>query len=1221
MLNSGLTARLAGILFLGFWSVCTMAFNPPEDQTGPVKIRIDAPQEVTYSSEPFAVRVLVENLTASPIRGTLWMKGIDPFDVEPSSDKPVPFVLEAKQSNSFAFTFHGNKPPNNAIYPLHAYARIIPDTTEQVAHAIALVTVLSTSNRSLQLPWKPFEVPSNSISPLLEIPLHRSLIQVTGASLRALPIGFVGEDTTSKAFFGKPEHAEHLEAHSALLIHPPWANGQLGSALIEYPVQLPSGQPIRLQFSNAIRDSAPGEPVSDGVTFRVRIAPYSSTPSPTPVLGDVVFECHTAAKTWQPGETDLSPYAGKAVLIQLESHPGPQNNTTCDASYWADPQLITGTPPVQTETSSPTIHLGSANKYHISVHPGSRGLLNAVITLEHTGKKLAFNGFGIHALGMDLTTPNSTATLVQAELTRPSPHQLQIRHHFTSWRGPFILTGVLSIEDGQVLACQFHLEDFPPATPWFEPKIDDLFILPWSSTANRIYTGVGNVICNPEAFSLPFDGHQQATSYVGYDFPDTFSIVSAVDGIPDRFEANPTKNLYTLHTPMDQTCTLIPEANVWRAAAIWREHCGANAAGGVKALAGRFAFDWWGGNYADSAKKLARSFRYGMTDSIVIWHNWQRWGYDYRLPDICPPNSEYGTQADFKNLIDLCKQNNVLFAVHDNYIDLYPDADAFTYQNIAFTSPLNPQKAWFNEGRGAQAYRWLPGTYEPFMKQNIQWIREHLAPTAYFIDVFSSAAPHDAWSQDGRFICRSTTKALWGETFDYIRETLGGAPQLSESGHDQLIGHLDGAQTNHLRVDAHPPADGKWFVWNVKCTDSERIPWIDMVHHDRFVLHGAGYEPRYCAGLDLSTHGIYSDDYLCTEILGGHPGMSKEPFNREGIRKYWLTHDLMRALALERIHYVDFNGQNIHRQKVKWTTGDVFVNRDETDWEVDGHCLPQYGFYAHVNGVEAALERKKEGLIEWANSPDTVYLNARPYHPAGLGVHVQANNLRFEKDRKITFALQWLVEDPIDADYRVFIHFVDEKGDLIFQGYGELPQPTSQWQGEVLFPCEATLPSECVPGMEYEIRAGLYGADGKRALLEGNNDMEHRVRLGKLRIEGNNHIPCAITWTPFPAPSNPASVRFNMKSTMFDFGGILTDGAVRLTREGTGLRVVVLPGNRAFTLQFIANKIPFHLKGVTKAEVLSEDDRVLRTVPLLREGRYVSLKVEPSAFAYRLIED
>jgi hypothetical protein len=93
------------------------------------------------------------------------------------------------------------------------------------------------------------------------------------------------------------------------------------------------------------------------------------------------------------------------------------------------------------------------------------------------------------------------------------------------------------------------------------------------------------------------------------------------------------------------------------------------------------------------------------------------------------------------------------------------------------------------------------------------------------------------------------------------------APQISESGHDQLIGWLDGAQTNHLRVDIPPSGYYGWAVWAIKCKDSERIPWFDTAHHSKFVLHGAGYESRYSAGLDTRLHGIYSDDYICTEFL------------------------------------------------------------------------------------------------------------------------------------------------------------------------------------------------------------------------------------------------------------------------------------------------------------------------------------------------------------------
>ena len=1219
--EAGRSTGLLTIIMLCALAPCAMAFNPPEDQVGPIKLRIEAPAKFTACNTPTPVRVTLENFDSNPVRGTLFLKGENAFRMEPAVDKPVAFSVAAGATTEQVFTVNVGEESNNALYPLHAYATFKSGTKEQEAHAIAIVEVCvdRVSSVSTSTPWKPFAITANTVLPLLELPVSRPLIQIGSDSIRALPVGFTGEDPTTKAYITAQERVGRPDSRPTLMIHPPWAGGKPGTALVEYPVQLPPGQRIHLRFANALRDSSPGEPLSDGVTFRVRVAPFPSPPEDTPTLGEVLFERNTDTKTWQTNEADLSRFAGKTVLIQLESHPGPKNDTTCDASYWGDPQLVTGESSTVPVARQEIIRLGSANGYRVAVQLGTRGLFDATVTMTRGGKHLSFNGFGVRALGADLASPNSTAKLVETEVTPHPGQSIQVRHKFTSWRGDFVVNGILDTRDGQTLRCQFRLEDAPPASPWFVSKIDDLTFHPWSARADSIYAGVGNVIRTPEAFSLPFDGHQLATSFVGYDFNGAFSVVCAVDGIPNNLEVNPDKGLYTLHTPMDQTCTIIPAENAWRAAAIWRDRCGIKAAGGVKSLAGRFAFDWWGGDYAGSAKDLERSFRYGMTDSVVVWHNWQRWGYDYRLPDICPPNPEYGTQSDFKKLIDLCKQRGVLFATHDNYIDLYPDADEFSYRNVTFLSPHNPVKAWLNEGRGAQAYRWLPDAYEPFMKRNVQWIRDNLAPTAYFIDVFSSAGPHDAWSSDGRFISRTATREIWGKTFDTIRDTLNGAPQISESGHDQLIGHLDGAQVNHLRVDPNPPVDGKWFVWNVKCADSERIPWIDMVHHDRFILHGAGYDPRYRAGLDAALHGMYSDDYITTEVLDGHPGMTLEPFNRDGVRKYWLIHDLMRVLALQRIQDVNFDKGDMHRQQVQWTNGDVYVNRGVPDWITGGHVLPQYGFLARVHGVEAAIERRDGVLVEWSKSLETFYLNARPYIAPGAPVCIQASDVRYEGNGKIAFTLHWHAEKPLDRDYRLFVHFVDEKGGLAFQGYGELPKPTTQWQGDIVLSCVASLPPSCVPGQEFEMRAGLYVAEGPRVLLDGDSDGERRIRLGKLRTEGESRVTSAILWTSFTEKPSPIKMRFNMEEKMVDFGGVATNGAVRITREGNGLRVTVLPGNRSFTLKLDTRQMPFKTSCIARAELLSEEDVVLRSVPLRHDGRYLVLDVEPSAFAYRLI--
>ena len=69
-------------------------------------------------------------------------------------------------------------------------------------------------------------------------------------------------------------------------------------------------------------------------------------------------------------------------------------------------------------------------------------------------------------------------------------------------------------------------------------------------------------------------------------------------------------------------------------------------------------------------------------------------GYDYRLPDIYPPNPMMGTLADFVELVQACKTNGVLFAPHDNYIDFYPDAEDFSYNTITFNPIGQPVRAY-----------------------------------------------------------------------------------------------------------------------------------------------------------------------------------------------------------------------------------------------------------------------------------------------------------------------------------------------------------------------------------------------------------------------------------------------------------------------------------------------------------------------------------------------
>jgi hypothetical protein len=960
------------------------AYNPPVDTAGPLSVRIEGPEVVTKTDDALAVRVVIDNQGATPVAGTLELKVIDDWRAQPAG--PMQFSVAAGSSSTHELKVTVGEKTYSAHYPIHAFVRLESDGKQQTAHPILIVeTKLARPPRAQVSPeWKPLKVPPDAQLGLWLVPIERSVVQVFDEKPQTMPVGWQGSEPRSKASLQFRSETLGGQAREVIAIHPPWDEGHVGTMLVEFPLQLPKDTPLRLRFANAVTPTGEG----DGVTFRVRVLPLEAPPGE---FGQVVFERHTAAKTWQDAEADLSRFAGQAVRLQLESHPGPKNNTGWDQSYWAEPTLLAGSPPqprpFPPQDDSGSRVLGSLQRgnkvYEVRIWPGRRGLLDTVVGFSQGDKRLCFRGFEVRVLGSRIDEAHSPILLTDSR-DEPCEGGCQVRHHFQGPLGEFDLVGRLYVE-GDVLRASFHLENTPPPQPWAAVYLEDVAAGPWNSTAQQVYAGVGNVLRAPQPFRLDFDGHRLATSFVGFDFDGVFSLVQAVDVPPSHLDVRPSERHYSLHVPHASTLTFIPAENAFDAVKVWHDVNGLKAAGGVGKLAGRFVFDLWGGRYAESSEALQRSFRYGLTDAAVVWHNWQHWGYDYRLPEIYPANPQWGTQDELREMIRACRQAGVLFALHDNYIDFYPDAEGFSYpKRIAFHRDGTPVRAWLNEGRGAQSYRYRADAVKPFLQENLRLIREGLAPNAYFIDVWSSIGPYDYWTAEGKFFDRVSTRDSWGRHFAWIRELLGDdAPQISESGHDQLIGLLDGAQTNHLRVgEPIPGSRDSWCLWDIRCADAERIPWLDAAHHDRFILHGAGYSGRYQAALDAALHGIYSDDYIATEVLTGHPAMASRPFGRDVVRKYWLLSDLMRVLALRRIEGVEFFEGNLHRQHVRWSGGgEVWVNRGQDDWQVAGRTLPEYGFLARVptdhGPVEASITRRDGIIVETAQSPERLYVNGR----------------------------------------------------------------------------------------------------------------------------------------------------------------------------------------------------------------------------------------------------
>jgi len=1206
----------------------SLGFTPPVDTSGPLEVRIEGPATCTAVGVPQVYRVVLENRGDNELRGDVQIRVIDRWQADPAQSTGI--TLPPRKKHTLEVRVTAEDPTyNRCDYPIHALANFAGGGQTHAAHPILIVqTELAKAaavEPALSFPWKPFAPAKQGALGLRWLPIRRAVVLPDGKPPITMPVGWSGSEPASKGSLGTQAVTLDSQTREALVMHPPWADGYIGAIVAEFPLELPAAAPLRLDFSNAMQTDGH----SDGVTFRVRVLPFDA---PDAALGQVLFERHTAAKQWQVGSADLAAFAGKQVRLQLESHPGPQKNTGWDQSYWGDVVLTSGNPPPERPFPPQdvagaellgTLPLGDDHA-QVYLWPGQRGLLDAIVGFQAQGKLLCFQGFDVRSLQNRLSDPRSPLVLQQA-LSEPCPQGRQVRHIFASPLGAFELVVQLWL-DRQALRVKFDLAKAPPPQPWRVAYLEDVALGPWSQVAAQVHAGAGNTLRQPHEFNLGFDGHRLATSFVGLDFANGLSMVLGTDLTPQGFTVRPAERHYSLHVPHGPTLSLIPCTTAWEGARRWRDVNGLRAGPGVSKAAGRFVFDLWGGRYGESADTLKRAFRYGLTDSLVVWHNWQRWGYDYRLPEIFPPNPQLGTLADMQRLADVCKSAGVPFAPHDNYIDYYPDAEDFSYpRRICFARPQTPVKAWLNEGRKAQSYRYRADQIEPLLQRNVDLIRQNFSATAYFIDVWSSAPPYDFWTADGQFFPRTYTRDVWARSFDWIRERLGdNAPQISESGHDGLIGSLDGAQTNHLRVDRPPEGYFKWAVWNILCEDSERTPWFDAAHHDRFILHGAGYPGRYEGGLDARQHGIYSDDYITTEVLTGHPAMVPNAFSPEVVRKYWLLHGVGRALALRTIERVEFAENDLHRQHVVWSGGgEVWVNRGSSDWNVAGVTLPQYGFLARIataeGPVEAALVRRAGQIVEWAHGPGEHYVNGRLPLVHARQIRLSLKSIQRSGPKKFHLALHWQADDEIPAGWRPFLHLVEAGGRIIVQAHHQPAEFDTPRQGAFEATAELELPEKWSDGATLELRYGLYQAEGgQRMALVGADDGERRIRLGSFR-RGNND-PAELPWTPRTPGDDPYLARFNTAGTPVDFGMLHTAGGCRLTRDQSALMVTPLPQTpgKRFVADLDWSALPWKLPPATQVELLHEDGHVLGRSPLRREGQRIIVECPAHAFACRL---
>jgi len=307
-----------------------VAFNGHIVTEGPLKVTIADIESPTQFDRPYNVGVTLENTGPSNLSVIVRIDGlIDQWRAVGQTQKQI--EIAPRSSAKAVFQIAASEGAFSALYPVHIYATFKHNGKTATAHAIQIFEtkfprLSPAAAKSTELPVN--IVPANGVLPLCSVDTHRLAWRFFDKPLAYTHVGFQGSVRESMADFAR-RPVTRGATKQAIVMHPPW-KPEGGTVFAEYMLKLPDITPIKLRFANAIRDHTAAEPAGDGVTFRVWAGETK------------LFERHTDSKKWLDGQADLSRFAGKQILLRLESHPGPKRDTTCDSSYWGEPVIVAG---------------------------------------------------------------------------------------------------------------------------------------------------------------------------------------------------------------------------------------------------------------------------------------------------------------------------------------------------------------------------------------------------------------------------------------------------------------------------------------------------------------------------------------------------------------------------------------------------------------------------------------------------------------------------------------------------------------------------------------------------------------------------------------------------------------------------------------------------------------------------------------------------------------
>jgi len=249
-------------------------------------------------------------------------------------------------------------------------------------------------------------------------------------------------------------------------------------------------------------------------------------------------------------------------------------------------------------------------------------------------------------------------------------------------------------------------------------------------------------------------------------------------------------------------------------------------------------------------------------------------------------------------------------------------------------------------------------------------------------------------------------------------------------------------------------------------------------------------------------------------------------------------------------------------------------------------CIAIYGKYGYDPSQAANYVLHHIALgrpLNYHSIPSHLYWMQPGREAKPLALRPSVAELEQTAPRQFKVAYEWKVEEPVDGDWRVFVHFTDPGGNgadkIKFQNDHDPRTPVAQWmRGTVREGPFTVIVPEGLSGT-FAVRMGLYQPEGgARALLIAGDRGHRSCVVGQLTVAGGK-----IEFQPAPPISPNSSAGDPALFTRADGGW--ADGLHPLDRFVKNTHEVLSPLNE------ITARVP-----MTRHEFLTADRSVQRSV-------------------------